>query len=44
MAERLSHIPLDSRELFSPRKKLALENVVRLAKIVQDRSREDEFP
>ena len=44
MPKRLSLIPWNLRELFSPRKKLALKNTVRLAEVVQGRSREDEFP
>ena len=44
MAEWLSLIPWNLRELFSLRKKLALKNAICLANVVQDRAREDEFP
>ena len=44
MSQRLSLMPWNLRELFPPRKKLALKNTVRLAEVVQRRSREDKFP
>ena len=44
MPERLSLMPWNLWELFSLRMKFALKNTVRLAEVVQDRSREDEFP
>ena len=44
MSERLSLMPWDLWESFSPRKNLALKNTVRLAEVMQDGPRQDKFP